>query len=557
MKSFLGVPITKINSSTNNYISLKHEFNIKSVLATLFYCYSNKIPCIITSSNKLFDKKKFGVYYIKDNIEFFFDWDYLFSINYFFNKKYKIDENFTIKNNSFYLIFFTEFIYVNKKQYTNIGKNLCGEHDSLFGIYDTNINNLFMCKHLLYFSYSIGKFIFYRVIDEENAIYGKLMKGFYIKENKIGYKDSKLYNLPKSFKNISKNIFSIEKKIIDIIVDKESILKKSIYNQKYFNFLKYHNSRSIFLLDVKFTITKSILFKLYEFLILKYPILEDNKNNVLIDPYNLSLSNGNINLILLTNKSPNQLVINIRQYFLGYISDMYSSIVNFFDEISLNNSIRVQPINVQFNRDYCIHLISEILYIYLIFKYLWKIQNNLILAESDAYIQANYHFSEKETQTLKMYADGENQPDYIKFLICTILGTFLNNYYVLCHEETSINLIPIFEGIDITTIKKYLGYSAKANYSKYGLLTYLSNLFSTIRKDKYDIPIVLLNITNIPDNGKIKLNKIYASTDKHTIPIIVNISYNEKTLLINLSYKKEYKKMKYFFNELLENILNT
>jgi len=557
MESFLGVPITKINSSTNNYINLKQEFNIKNILATLFYCYSNKIPCIITHNNTILDKKEIGVYYIKDNIELFFDWDYLLSINYFFNKKYKIDENFTIKNNNLYLIFFIELIYANKKKYKNIGKNLCGERDSLFGVYDANINNLFKCEHILYFSYSIGKFIFYRVIDKDNAIYGKLMKGFYLKENKIGYKNSRLYNLPKSFKNISNNIFSIEKKIIDIVVDTDSIVKKTIYNQSYLDFLKYHNSRSIFLLDVKFVITKSILYKLYEFLILKYPILEDNKNNVLIDPYNLSMSNGNINIILLTNKSPNQLIVNIRQYFMGYITDIYNSIVYFFEEISITSTVSVQPINIQFNRDFCIHLISEVFYIYLIFKYLWKIQNNLILAKSDSYIQVNYHFSEKETNTLKTYAGGENYTDYIKYLICTILGTFLNNYYVCCHEETNINLIPIFEGIDITTIKKYFGYSAKANYSKYGLLTYLSKLFSKSRKDNYDIPIVLLNITNIPDNNKIKLSKIYASTDKHTIPIIVNISYNEKKLLINLSYKKEYKKMKYFFNELLENILDT
>jgi len=114
----------------------------------------------------------------------------------------------------------------------------------------------------------------------------------------------------------------------------------------------------------------------------------------------------------------------------------------------------------------------------------------------------------------------------------------------------------MYEGIDIDTVKKYLNYSQKANYSKFLLTTYISKISGFLDKNNFDIPIIFLNISEIPSNDKLSISKIYGSTHTKSIPIIINVVYNSSKLLINLSYKKKYSKMKYFFNELIDTILN-
>jgi hypothetical protein len=76
-----------------------------------------------------------------------------------------------------------------------------------------------------------------------------------------------------------------------------------------------------------------------------------------------------------------------------------------------------------------------------------------------------------------------------------------------------------------------------------------------INKRSYDLPLLFINISNINTNPHFELLKMYGSTDDGSIPIMVNIVYGDDTLFINLSYKKSYSKMKYFFNELIDNIL--
>ena len=555
MKFFLGVPIKKIKPTINSFLNLSDKFDVKKYCSTLYYCYTNNIPCIISDNNKTTLQESPGIYYISNTYTLFFKWDYLLSINTFFTKKYKIKEAFTTYKGLFYYIFLIEFIYKNRKLYKTQGIKLLDNIDCFFGIYDNFNGTLTNCNHLLYFSMSLNKFIFYRVHYMQNSIYGKLMDKFFIEEKTIRYKDEQHVNLPNSFIKIKKNIYSIEKKNITIISN-ENPVKNKIYNSFYYEFLKKNNSRCFFILDSKINITRNILSKLYEYLIAKYPVLNDKYNNVLVDPYSIDISKGNLILILITETKPNKIIIDINQYFVGYIKNIYNTLLEFFDLINKSKALNVSSQPIIFNKDFCIHIISEIMYLYLIIKRSYLIIKNISNSESNKYIQINYTFSEKETAIFKSYSPNSNYSEYLKCLVSTTLSTFLDNYYIFIHDECNIDLIPIYEGIDIDTVQKYLNYSRKANYSKFLLTTYLSKISGFLDKNNLDIPIIFLNISNIPTTDTLNISKIYGNTDKKSIPIIINIVYNNSKLLINLSYKKKYSKMKYFFNELIDTILN-
>lgn len=556
MKDFLGYPIKKIKPTINNFLNISKGFNFKIYISTLYYCYSNNIPCIISDTNKIIIKDSSGIYYKNDKTELFFKWSYLKSINNFFHKKYPINENFTTSGykGSIYHIFLLKFMYKNNKNYKKQGIKLIGNNNCYLGIYDNFTNIINNCRHSLYFSNFLSKFVLYRVYDTDVLIYGRLMYNFIIKERNIQYKNDTSVSLPGSFVNISGDLYSIKRKTIKIIARQNS-KKNKIYNHFYYDFLKKNNSRCFFIFETKLNITRNILSKLYEYIIYKYPILDDIHNNVLVDPYSIDISKGNIILILITETNPNKIIIDINQYFVGYVADLYRTIMDFLYKITKSEIVDVNNEVMIFNNDFCFHVVSEIMYLYLIIKYSYAIIRNISSSESNQYIQANYAFTKEEAAIFQSYSSG-NYAEYLKCLVSTTLSTFLNNYYIFIHEGSNIDLIPMYEGIDIDTVKKYLNYSQKANYSKFLLTTYISKISGFLDKNNFDIPIIFLNISEIPSNDKLSISKIYGSTHTKSIPIIINVVYNSSKLLINLSYKKKYSKMKYFFNELIDTILN-
>ena len=353
MESFLGIPIKKFRSVDDYYINPTDEFNFKNYYNILYNCYKNNKPCII--SQNLVEKNVPGCHYINNKSHIFIDWNYLISMNKFFSNKYKLVEDFTTKLGGFYYIFLIEFIYNNKKRYKTIGKCLMENTNSLFGVYDNTTNEIENCDNRLYFSYSMNKFIFYKVLDRQDSICGKLMKSLTVSDGNIQYKSGSKMKLPNTFKKINKKIYSIKKNCIKIIANND-IVQSSVYNNNYFDFLKHTNSRCFFILKSKYDVTKNILDKLYECIVIKYPILHDTKNNVLINPYNINISTGNLVLILLTKDQQDKIIIDINQYFVGYIKNVYNTILDFFDNLSNNSDIVVAPELITFNKDFCIHI---------------------------------------------------------------------------------------------------------------------------------------------------------------------------------------------------------
>ena len=48
---------------------------------------------------------------------------------------------------------------------------------------------------------------------------------------------------------------------------------------------------------------------------------------------------------------------------------------------------------------------------------------------------------------------------------------------------------------------------------------------------------------------------MYGNNSNLSIPITINVAYDEDKLIINMSYKKKYSKIKHLFSEILDEIL--
>ena len=562
MKYFLGIDINEIDKDyKNTFISLDKIYTYNEYLSTLYFCYSNNTTCYIGSSSDKNTKFK-GILFNNKNRIFFIDWSYLNDMNIFFSKKFKIKETFYIKNNLFYNIFFLKLIHTNSNLYTNSGINLVGRYNSFFGILDSFNNSVETNnKHLLYFSYSISRFILYRVQQNNQFIYGKLMKNCNINDNILTV-DKRTYDIPKSFKHISKNVYAIKKK--NIIIKLTETCKKNVikHNDNFDKFCKLYQSENMIYLKFKNYITKDVLLKLYKFLIAKYPILYNKNNYVLLNPENFHNIKTVFSLYLLNTHDNQELVIHYNQYLNQYIQYVIPSIDEFFSTLSSTNVISTKTYSFSYNTmDKRLHLLSEIYYIIMVILLkLPKIINNISYSKKndvcEKYIHANFEFSKKEIK--KLIIEEDNYIEYIIRILIKSISIFMNGYFLFINNMNNIDIIPIFHGMDNIDICKILKKSKYSNYSKSFLIAYLSELFINLNNSSnknMEIPIIFLNITKINTDSNIKIKKIQSQTLNNNIPIIINILYNKKQLIISLTYKKKYEKIKYLFSEIINQVL--
>ena len=70
----MGTSVTNIGSATTNYIDPKNRFDLKTYRDIFYHCYSNNLPCIISSSvTNVTDP---GIHYITNKKNVHFSWDY-------------------------------------------------------------------------------------------------------------------------------------------------------------------------------------------------------------------------------------------------------------------------------------------------------------------------------------------------------------------------------------------------------------------------------------------------------------------------------------------------
>ena len=189
-----------------------NTFDFKEIFNYVYFCFKNKIRCIISDESLILKENTNDITLIKDCKIIKISWKDFFYYNNFIAKKYKsINKNY-YSNNSIFNIFFLKFIdrtlHLNKH---DSDVNLVNKEQSLFGIYNTYLENKIESKNNLYFSFNLNKFILYRVFNKDTHVVGKLLPNINYKDNKIIINKVEI-NCPKSFIKIEKNIFGIKKK---------------------------------------------------------------------------------------------------------------------------------------------------------------------------------------------------------------------------------------------------------------------------------------------------------------------------------------------------------
>jgi hypothetical protein len=554
MKNIINFKNFKINDSIKK--NTINSFEINDIYSCLIYCINKNTQCIITDGSLNNVDNDSNIVIIKNKKKIFITWEEFHFYNKFFYKKYK---NIKIKykiTNSIFIIFFLKFIDKNYKFIDNKSKiKLIGYQSSLFGIYNTYQENIVDCHHNLYFSYNLNKFILYRVLNKDKYVIGKLVTNLKYKNNNL-IVNNRAFNCPNSFVNVNKNIFGIKKKEIEIIVKNKKIIKCSGMLQSYIDFCIQSENKNIYKLLLYTKLNRNYFYKLYEFIIKSYPNLFNKSNMVMYLPNKIPDLNTHFSMYFQEINSRDFIIIEINQCIIQYLPYIFKKINFFIDSIYTKNVLFTdQSVIQKINKNKHIHLISEI-YFFISFIILFLPRTIINLKKNDDdYIQANYKFSKEETN--KLFENKSNFFEdnilYLKSIIIKTLGVFLNNYYCFIHEENNIDIVPISTNTSNSHILNLLNRSSKAICSKIFLISLISNLFKNLKNKSIEIPVVFININNI-GNQNIQIDKIYSKSKKKNIPIFINILYSDE-LHISLSYKKSYKKIKYIFNEIIEELI--
>ena len=555
MKTFLGYNTDLLDINYNNtIIDLNKPPDLDVWVNTLYYCYKKSISCNI---GDLVSNNFKGITFSYNNKITQIDWEYLIKINKFINKKFKLDSKYKLTQSGFYHIFFIEFIKTNKQLIdTNDSSNeLIGNNNNFFGIFDSYQEQIYNCNNCLYYSYGLNRFLLYRVESKNNFIYGKLCPQINISDNKLIINTIE-YNIPKAFVKITKNIYGLRRRDITIQLLDTDKLSCRRENKNFANFCDNYRNENIYYLELPQHLNKSILEKLYKFLILRFPVLENTSNNIFVEPSTISNYKSYFSMYIIT-KNIQYLVLHFNQILFQYIDHIITSIEEFFTKIKTNSVITTKQYELEYNTgDKYIHLLSEIYYLIVIIlmKVPYILKNlNFIENPQDDYTQINYKFSKNEIK--KLNSNSDNYNDYLLKIIINSISIFMDNYYVFIHQNSDIDILPIMSGMNNKTIDSYLSRSRKATYAKGFLISYLSNFFINMNNKNMEIPVIFLNIMKLNKSNFIKINKIHGINLNKNIPMIFNIVYSDDSLLITVSYKPKYKKIKYFFNEIINQIL--
>jgi len=532
--------------------------DVNYIINTLYYCYTNKLPCLVTDKSLKYDNPKKDINIVFNNQVYNISWHNLNINNKFIESKYKKKVDFSL-GNTIFNIFFIKYIDNNFELFTKIDKELVGYNSCIFGIYNTFQDNIQNSDNLLYYSFNLSVFVLYKIYNSKSYIIGKLVPFIKYDTPNIIINKKKI-KAPSTFVSLKNNLYGIRKKIISFKIDSKKITNVNRALEKFELFNLQFNNECIYYLNLPIKLNETILKSLHKYIILTYPQFDHKNNFVYYEPENYKNINSFLSLYLKTINNKQFIILHINQLLIPYIQFIFDTIYDFFKNLTKNNIIVVTQ--KEFNKvltDSHIHIVSEIYYTFFcILLYYPKTINNIKFSNNNEYIQANFIFKNEEIE--RLYSERNKSFEdigmYLKSIIIKTLSIFMENYYCIVQDNDSIDLIPIYNNMSNSDILNLFKRSSKAGLSKNFLLTLLSTVFTNIKNTKLEFPVIMININKISlSDKKIEINKVYATCQNKNIPFYINIVYSVNDLHITLSYKEEYKKLKYIFNEVIEQLL--
>ena len=543
--------IDKKQDKTVIYINKTNDINY--ILSILYNCYSNKKTCIITDNEilNIYQNRSCDIFINYKNKNHTLNWDMLDYYNEFIKDKYIINENFNITP-SIFNIFFISLIDNHFSFYNKSNKNLLGVSNSIFGIYNTYNNTIIKCKFLLYFSFSIFSFILYKVRSSYSFVAGKLIPKIKYVNNNLIISDNK-FKCPASFLNIEGNKFAIKKTQIKLKLNSLANLPES---SNYCNFYQSCNNHNLYFIKLDQIIDELTFNNLFKFIILKYPILNHKTNTAKYDADNMYV-NGAL-FCLFYSSSNSKLIIQLPVFLITYINNILNAISYYLNNISLSRQIIINQYIIHDKKDKYMHLVSEMYFLTIaIIYFIPKMILNLKPNVNNGSIQLNYIFTSNEVKKLDKNKNiiFSDLKIYIKSVFIKTLGTYMYNNYCFILENNIFNIVPIFKGCSNKFILELLSRSKKADLSKQFIKGYIDT-FIKQTKDKYEYPVILINISETCNFNNFKIEKIYSTDETCKIPIIINILYHNEEIYINMLCKKKYQHYKYIFDETINELIN-
>lgn len=553
-----------IDTSNNIIGECLTKFDDFHILINYIYLsWISKKQCILcldetedlsTRTNIINKDKIDGIYFCYNKDTIFIPWNIFFQLNEFFNKKLpynlsNVDKKYRLETNIFN-IFFLKFIANNIELY-DINAKLClVGNNGYFGIYNSYCNIVENTVFNFYFSFAIGSFILMNCIEDGEFITGKLLP--WLKWNKESnsiqdYMNQKVIECPSSFKELN-GLFALRKKC-NKLVPVNNVKNNQTYKlnndeiSKPSNIINFVNE-----IDCQYCIT----FKINN-------IISVDKIEFIQKYIDGKVVYNEDTLIIYF---PYKSIFKIEK-LMDYIDKW--SIVN----IPINYVKKYNTDNLNGNKKFAIHIISEIYFLVffiLLFlpKFFFNITNVIPEDIQEKYTHMNYKFTTDEINIIWRQKNSiyKTKKDYLKALFLKTLSVFMSNYGVIVLENdindvdnVKIDIYPLSPNLKNDEILKLYSCNEKAYYSKKLLFNLLNKINEHIY-DGFEIPIVIINLIEMDTFNNISVEKLLCNTDCGKIPIIINAFFNENTKLnISLSYKKKYSKLKYVFNEFIQQLL--
>ena len=557
MKYFLGLNktstkniqenITHIPQIEKENIKFSNIQNIKNFTTFLYSQYKNKNTVVIRNNEFVGNRLQTpGLRYFYREKNIYFSWEYIHFINKYIASKYILKEAFKITHFSFYTIFFIKLIYKYIDLYSNEGRELIHINNGIFGIYDSYTPSINHCLHSLYFSYSLGRFLLYRVIDSKDYIYGKLFNNISMDQGYICY-DGKRVKIPSTFRSIKGKLFGIKKNILPESTHGQDKIQVETKHKvpivsKYGKMCNVFNNTSIFLIDVDSCgdeYTKERFIETYNYILNGFPLFSLLKTGYRIYPDTFD-ENAYHFLLLLIKKDTLQIGIQLNQNIIEYLP----FIINRIQEFEKSGMLyKDKQIVLSSSSEICIHVVSEVSFLTNILLRYWKIINDLVDRKSidkgiynpHPYIQIEYKFTKDEVKKL---SERSVYPYYIYITILLIrsIAASMKNHLVFLHEGSSFDIIPVESDMSISSIENLIQISKKANYSKNLVKSFFSDIFIENFKE---LPVIYINIIRTQSHS---VKKVYGSVYNNSVPMIINIIYtNNNELSVNITCRRRYQ----------------
>jgi len=125
----------------------------------------------------------------------------------------------------------------------------------------------------------------------------------------------------------------------------------------------------------------------------------------------------------------------------------------------------------------------------------------------------------------------------------------------LMRTNEELDIIPIKKDMSNSTILNLITRSQKAELAKTLIWNTTNNIYSNINKEFIEQPYIIINLDEIDNSSINSTMKIYSKCVSNTIPIFINVLYNENDLHVSISFKKQHSNFKEAFDEIINQLV--